>query len=357
MEPQTYYPFGMAEPGRNFSTNIYRYGFNGKEKDDEVKGNGNSLDFGARMYDSRLGRWMSRDPLSWHYQSESPYSGIANNPIAFIDPLGNEITIATTIDPTSGRPKMIVTIIGVVSFGHYSTNTSDRAKKAYVEKINSALQEIFSQKYEDFDVEFKSEFKLGDDKDIKPSDHVIYITNLHTGPYKVTGDNVGGFANIIGGRKAYFPASAGKVVIAHEIGHWLGLWHPRNLADNASWINAADEKLFGLFSYDNLMHHPADKVGKVSSSPDPGIKVDRIQAKLMNYLYNQQGLNQGSNTFNATDFLLKPSKAEQLIMNSNLFKTLDFLKNNAGSSIKDDKDKDTGTHVEPRMMKQIPNEK
>jgi hypothetical protein len=34
----------------------YRYGFNGMEKDDEVKnGKGNSYDFGARMYDSRLG--------------------------------------------------------------------------------------------------------------------------------------------------------------------------------------------------------------------------------------------------------------------------------------------------------------
>ena len=35
---------------------IYPSGFNGKENDDEIKGVGNSLDFGARMYDSRLGR-------------------------------------------------------------------------------------------------------------------------------------------------------------------------------------------------------------------------------------------------------------------------------------------------------------
>jgi len=53
-----YYPFGMEMPGRIASSEDYRYGFNGKEKDDEVKGSGNSLDFGARMYDSRLGRWI-----------------------------------------------------------------------------------------------------------------------------------------------------------------------------------------------------------------------------------------------------------------------------------------------------------
>ncbi|MGM0613621.1 MAG: hypothetical protein ACQESM_08945, partial [Bacteroidota bacterium] len=43
-----YYPFGMQQPGRN--GNRYRFGFNGMEKDDEVKGGGNSYDFGARLY-------------------------------------------------------------------------------------------------------------------------------------------------------------------------------------------------------------------------------------------------------------------------------------------------------------------
>jgi RHS repeat-associated protein len=46
---------------------IYRFGFNGQEKDDEVKVEGNSLDFGARIYDSRLGRWLSLDPLQAKY--------------------------------------------------------------------------------------------------------------------------------------------------------------------------------------------------------------------------------------------------------------------------------------------------
>ncbi|MCH8318374.1 MAG: hypothetical protein IIA88_07730 [Bacteroidetes bacterium] len=37
-------------PGRNFSTPSYRFGFNGMESDDEIKGNKNSYDFGARIY-------------------------------------------------------------------------------------------------------------------------------------------------------------------------------------------------------------------------------------------------------------------------------------------------------------------
>jgi hypothetical protein len=38
---------------------VYRFGFNGKEKDDEVKGEGNNLDFGARIYNSKFRRWLS----------------------------------------------------------------------------------------------------------------------------------------------------------------------------------------------------------------------------------------------------------------------------------------------------------
>jgi RHS repeat-associated protein len=63
----------------------YRFGFNGMEKDNELKGIGNSLDFGARMYDSRLGRFLSLDPLSKDYPSESNYMFAGNSPIALID--------------------------------------------------------------------------------------------------------------------------------------------------------------------------------------------------------------------------------------------------------------------------------
>lgn len=71
--------------------NTYRFGFQGQEKDDEVKGSGNSLDFGARIYDPRLGRWLALDPLQAKYPSLSPYNFVANSPLIFIDPDGREI--------------------------------------------------------------------------------------------------------------------------------------------------------------------------------------------------------------------------------------------------------------------------
>jgi len=57
-----YSPFGVSLDGRTMEGDFYRRGFNGMEKDDEFKGKGNSYDFGARMYDPRVGRWLTIDP-------------------------------------------------------------------------------------------------------------------------------------------------------------------------------------------------------------------------------------------------------------------------------------------------------
>lgn len=93
-------------PERNYSTDNYRFGFNKKEKDNEIKGNSNSYDFGARMFDPRLSRWLSLDPMFKSYPNFSPYIAFDNNPIAFLDAdggdaryaiNGNTITISTTI--------------------------------------------------------------------------------------------------------------------------------------------------------------------------------------------------------------------------------------------------------------------
>lgn len=68
----------------------YRYGFNGKENDLELKGDGNSYDFGARMYDSRIGRWFAPDPLEKEFSYVSTYVYALNNPLNVIDSDGNK---------------------------------------------------------------------------------------------------------------------------------------------------------------------------------------------------------------------------------------------------------------------------
>lgn len=75
-------------PGRKFNGGDYRYGFQGQENDNEVKGEGNSIDFGARLYDPRLGRWFAVEPKERLQPSTSPYSFVNNNPIILVDPDG-----------------------------------------------------------------------------------------------------------------------------------------------------------------------------------------------------------------------------------------------------------------------------
>ncbi len=58
------YPGGE---GSYESYGYYRYGFNGKENDNEVKGSGNQQDYGMRIYDPRVGRFLSVDPMTKNY--------------------------------------------------------------------------------------------------------------------------------------------------------------------------------------------------------------------------------------------------------------------------------------------------
>jgi RHS repeat-associated protein len=88
-------PFGVELKGRNLKKNNaknYRFGFNGMEADDQVKGDGNSYDFGARMLDPRLGRWLSVDPKFTVFSSIATYASCNNNPMYYVDPDGNIIT-------------------------------------------------------------------------------------------------------------------------------------------------------------------------------------------------------------------------------------------------------------------------
>lgn len=82
------YPFGMLMPGRKFNSGDYKFGFNGKWNDNSIKGIGNTLNFEARIYDSRIGRWFTVDPDFRNFASNSVYLSFSDNPINRIDPTG-----------------------------------------------------------------------------------------------------------------------------------------------------------------------------------------------------------------------------------------------------------------------------
>lgn len=81
-----YYPGGSLMPGRKYTSgNLYRYGFNGKENDNDVKGEGNQQDYGFRIYDPRLVRFLSVDPITKKYPELTPYQFASNRPIDGVD--------------------------------------------------------------------------------------------------------------------------------------------------------------------------------------------------------------------------------------------------------------------------------
>jgi RHS repeat-associated protein len=84
-----YYAFGMEMPGRVFNSSSYRYGFNGKENDREW---GVSLiqDYGMRLYNPALCKFLSVDPLYQSYPWNSTYAFAENRVIDCIDLDGGE---------------------------------------------------------------------------------------------------------------------------------------------------------------------------------------------------------------------------------------------------------------------------
>jgi RHS repeat-associated protein len=105
----------MIQPGRKYSaTEGYRYGFNGKENDNDVKGEGNQQDYGMRIYDPSLGRFLSVDPLQKQFPELSTYQFSANTPIQAID------------------------LDGLETVYHYQLN--EKNKPALVGGFNSAIE-------------------------------------------------------------------------------------------------------------------------------------------------------------------------------------------------------------------------
>lgn len=89
---QNYYAFGQSMPNWSSTAAVndpkkYRFGYNGKEDDDEW----GKQDYGFRIYDGRIGRFLSVDPLMKSYPMLTPYQFASNMPIWGADLDGLEV--------------------------------------------------------------------------------------------------------------------------------------------------------------------------------------------------------------------------------------------------------------------------
>ncbi len=94
---QDYYPFGWELFGaerRLTPSDKYRFGFNGKEKDENGEwGSMTNYDYGFRIYNPGIARFLSVDPLTKSYPELTPYQFASNSPIMAIDQDGKEMLI------------------------------------------------------------------------------------------------------------------------------------------------------------------------------------------------------------------------------------------------------------------------
>jgi RHS repeat-associated protein len=90
----------VARSATNALGGLYRYGFIGKEHEDETVGG--DYDFGARMYDSRICRWLSIDPKIFLYPGLTPFNYALNSPILFLDVEGKDPKVAIILANKDG---------------------------------------------------------------------------------------------------------------------------------------------------------------------------------------------------------------------------------------------------------------
>ncbi len=122
--------------GRTFSDGSrYRYGFNGEEMDEEgMGGGGATYDYGFRIYNPNLGRFLSVDPLSKEYSYNSTYAFAENDVIRSIDLDGLEKLMKIYVEVPYNKQGVVLTNpngdrVMEITDGHKWTGTHE--VKAY----------------------------------------------------------------------------------------------------------------------------------------------------------------------------------------------------------------------------------
>jgi RHS repeat-associated protein len=200
-----YYPFGMLLPGRNSSEDEYRYGFNGMEMDDEIhEVKGSSYDFGARLYNSRVGRWLTVDPHVENYPAQSPYTFSLNSPLLYDDPNGKDarITITEETNAETGEKQQVITISTKIYLTGKALSPEEQAS------LDSYKDKVFGTDYTSSDgstiVRFDVDYVNASAPSLNLPESVNHLLEngpaetLSEIPLKATADTKAGRSNITG---------------------------------------------------------------------------------------------------------------------------------------------------------------
>jgi RHS repeat-associated protein len=214
-----YAPFGSALPGRSYSSENYRYGFNGKENDKDISEGGQ--DYGMRIYDARLGRFLSVDPLQVKYPSLSPYLYAINNPIVMIDREGADAKISITYNKDG------IGIIKVQTVVHVTAAVKGATEDWRVKTYNSYVGGVYNSQTVNvegkvWNIEYDIKYvydKSFDATKLKEGENLMEV-DPKTSKYGSNRTHVNGVRNNTG--KMAPEHRKDKKVMYHETGHFIG---------------------------------------------------------------------------------------------------------------------------------------
>jgi hypothetical protein len=193
---------------------------------------GFNSNFGKKMDDYCLGRFLSVDPLAHEFPWQSPYVAFNNNPIYFIDPTG-ESGIAYKTDKKNKEGKPILRVVSnIYIYGEGAT--PDRANMIK-EEANTQYNnngQFFTATVDgvEYEVQFEFTSKVIDAKDVdsKLVQGGYYNLNAENNFFEVLEDietSVTLSGGVNGANTGAFKTSQiedGSNAVSHEINHGFG---------------------------------------------------------------------------------------------------------------------------------------
>ncbi|NOQ70807.1 MAG: hypothetical protein GQ574_02330 [Crocinitomix sp.] len=303
----------MLMPNRHEDEADYRYGFQGQEKDDEIKGHDNSVNYKYRMHDPRIGRFFAVDPLAAKYSYNSPYAFSENRVIDARELEGMEMTKETVVN-ADGSKQVHFTIKAIVT----QDETANLSKEQALQYMIAGAEQV-EQSYNVYDPETDTyysatlEYTFIDEtyqeSELSAWDDYFVVLSgeapeTATGAvYGETYENGNPDANMITiyttsppppdgievNSLVVDPKSAARTM-AHETGHTGGLEHPWEKQDQegivpkpgAAMINQDDEDIEDATILDNLMNSNANPEQNLKSTDGKTLTPAQL-----NYLENK----------------------------------------------------------------------